>query len=100
MLWWLENHMLPCQFQSLIGIECPLCGTQRSFIQLLKGNFAESFSTYPPLIFVLIYFVILALYLSKLRWISRKSLDISSISVLTIIFINYTIKIISGNITS
>ena len=100
MITWLENHLLPCQLKSILGIECPLCGTQRSFVQLLKGNFAESFAIYPPLIFVLIYFVILTLYFSRVKWITRKRLDISSISVLGIIFINYTLKIISGNISS
>lgn len=100
MITWLENHLLPCQLKAILGIDCPLCGTQRSFIQLLKGDFAGSFSIYPPLIFVLIYLVILALYLSKVKWINRKRLDISSITLLSIIFINYGIKIISGNISS
>jgi len=100
MITWLENHLLPCQLKALLGIDCPLCGTQRSFLMLLRGNFADSFSLYPPLIFILIYLVILGLFLSKVKWINRKKLDISSIVVLSIIFINYTIKIISGNISS
>jgi len=100
MISWLENHLLPCALKSLAGIDCPLCGGQRSFIQLLKGNFAESFSIYPPLLFVLSYLLILSVYLLKFKYVSKKKLDISGITVLSVIFINYTVKIITGDIHS
>jgi hypothetical protein len=100
MLSWLENHMFPCALKSLAGFDCPLCGGQRAFIQLLKGNFADSFSIYPPLLFILIYFAILTLYLSKSKLVTKKRLNISSIAVLSVIFINYTVKIITGEIAS
>jgi len=100
MISWLENHLLPCALKSLAGIDCPLCGGQRSFVQLLKGNFSESFSIYPPLLFVLSYLLILSLYLLKVRSVNRKMLNISGITVLSIIFINYSVKIITGDIYS
>lgn len=47
---WLESHMLPCIYNKYLGLQCPGCGMQRSFIELLKGNFWESFLLYPPLV--------------------------------------------------
>jgi len=100
MFTWLENHLLPCALKSMTGIDCPLCGGQRSFVQLLNGNFDDSFSIYPPLLFVLSYLLILALYFLKFKYVNRKRLDISGIAVLSVIFINYTVKIITGDIHS
>jgi len=45
-----ESHMQACQIKTVTGFDCPGCGTQRSFILLLKGNFLESFYLYPALI--------------------------------------------------
>ena len=39
---WLQKHMIPCFSKKYLGIECPGCGLQRSFIALLKGNIVES----------------------------------------------------------
>lgn len=47
---WLEQHMLPCPVKSLFGVDCPGCGMQRSFIELMKGNIADSLLLYPALI--------------------------------------------------
>ena len=61
---WLENNQLPCFFKNTVGLECPGCGTQRAFIFLLKGDLAQSFHTYPPLLLFLSLFVFLALHLA------------------------------------
>jgi hypothetical protein len=48
MQWWLnkaaqlESHLLPCPFKMLTGCDCPACGTQRSILCMLKGDFRES----------------------------------------------------------
>jgi hypothetical protein len=47
---WLESHQQSCFYKKYFGIECPGCGMQRSFIELLKGNIWESFMLYPALI--------------------------------------------------
>lgn len=47
---WLENNMVPCQYNLFFGISCPMCGFQRSLVELLKGNFIESFLLFPALI--------------------------------------------------
>jgi len=49
---------MTCPYKALSGFDCPGCGMQRSFIELLKGNFAESFGLYPallPTIFTLLF---------------------------------------------
>src|ERR1017187_1418872 len=51
---WLEDHMMTCYYKQVSGIDCPGCGMQRSFIELLKGNFFESIKLYPALFAVII----------------------------------------------
>jgi hypothetical protein len=47
---WLEDHSLPCAYKYLLGIDCPLCGSQRATFFLLRGELIKSFQMYPPLI--------------------------------------------------
>ena len=60
---WLEKHMMPCMYKKYLGIECPGCGFQRAFILLLKGEFAESFAMYPPLIPILLLLIFMGVQL-------------------------------------
>lgn len=60
---WLENNQADCLYKKYFGVECPGCGIQRSFIALLKGNFIESFQTFPALIPLLIMFAFLILHI-------------------------------------
>jgi hypothetical protein len=53
----LEKFTLPCYFKKATGIDCPLCGAQRAFLELLKGNIQKSFLLYPALIPILIMFL-------------------------------------------
>lgn len=50
MIEFLEEHMFQCPSKTFLGMHCPGCGMQRSFILLLKGEIAESFWMYPALI--------------------------------------------------
>lgn len=55
---WLQNHLIPCPFKYLTGIDCPGCGFQRSVIALIHGNLQKSFNLYPaaiPLMLLAIY---------------------------------------------
>lgn len=55
---WLERHQAPCSWKEHFGVECPGCGMQRAFIELLKGNLWDSICLYPaliPLMVLLIY---------------------------------------------
>ena len=53
---WLQNHLLPCPFKYLTGIDCPGCGFQRSVVALIQGNFHQSFILYPAAIPLLLFF--------------------------------------------
>lgn len=46
-------HLLPCPYKAITGIDCPGCGMQRAFIELLKGNLRASLHDYPALLPVL-----------------------------------------------
>ena len=60
---WLETHQLPCMFKAVTHFECPGCGMQRSFILLIKGDMAASFTRYPALVTILFLFVFLLIHL-------------------------------------
>ncbi|MDB5121992.1 MAG: hypothetical protein JWP94_121 [Mucilaginibacter sp.] len=53
---WLQNHLLPCPFKYITGIECPGCGFQRSVIALVQGHLHQSFTLYPASIPLLAFF--------------------------------------------
>lgn len=61
--YWLEHHMLPCPVKSLFGVDCPGCGMQRSFIELIRGNIGDSFLLYPALIPVMLMMILLFAHL-------------------------------------
>lgn len=60
---WFRQHLLACPFKYITGIDCPGCGLQRSFLELLQGNIQKSFLLYPGLIPFLITLVFLILHL-------------------------------------
>lgn len=60
---WLQSHLLPCTFKQCFGVDCPTCGMQRAFIELLKGNLTTSLSYHWALIPTLTLFTFLLLHL-------------------------------------
>jgi hypothetical protein len=100
MISWLQKHMLPCAFKMLFGIDCPVCGFQRSLVALLRADFIESFKIYPPLIFVLALIVLSILYLIFPGVIKSKYLRFYGSFVLAIITLNYIVKILTGSISA
>lgn len=62
--WWthslseLEGHFIPCPVKLLTGCDCPACGTQRSIIELLKGEFAKSWELNPLGIGLVLFFLV------------------------------------------
>jgi hypothetical protein len=54
---WLQNHLVPCPFKYLTGIDCPGCGFQRSVLALFQGNLHKSFTLYPPAVPLLLFFI-------------------------------------------
>ena len=89
-----SEHLFPCAFKSLFGIDCPVCGFQRAFLLLAHGNYTESIKMYAPLIPVLILGIIAIIRVLRPTWIDKKSVQFYSAFVLIIIMINYTIKLI------
>jgi hypothetical protein len=90
---WLEGHTFPCLYKSFLGIECPGCGTQRAFIELIKGNLWESFLTWPPLLPVMFMICYLILFLIFKFKNGSRVLTITFIINAAIITINYIYKL-------
>ncbi len=92
---WLENHMMPCFYKQISGIDCPGCGMQRSFIELLRGNFIASFKMYPALLPVLFTLGLTAAHLYfkfKNGAVFIKYSFIFTISIITISYIHNLLK--------
>jgi hypothetical protein len=93
-IYWLESHEMACYNKKLFGIECPGCGMQRSFIELLKGNLIESLKLYPALIPIIIMLVFAVLHLVFDIKKGALILKILFIFNVALILINYIYKLI------
>ena len=92
---WLESHLLSCSYKKYLGVECPGCGMQRSFIELLKGNFYESLVLYPalmPTLFLIIYLIIHLIFKFKNGALILKIVFILNA---TIMVLNYIYKLLT-----
>ncbi len=69
------------------------CGMQRSFIELLKGNFLESFMLYPALLPLIAMIVFLPLHLIFKFKNGATILKYAFIFNISIVVISYVIKI-------
>lgn len=77
----LEDYMLPCFTKKIFGFDCPGCGIQRSFVLLLKGDFAAAFEMYPaiyPLITLLLFVLTTAFIKIKFEMAIKIFLAIST----------------------
>jgi uncharacterized membrane protein YesL len=92
---WLESHQQACFYKKYFGIECPGCGMQRSFIELLKSNFVESFILFPALIptISLIFYLILHLIFKFKN--GANILKILFIINTTIVVLSYIYKLLT-----
>jgi hypothetical protein len=77
----MEGHLLPCPFKLLTGCDCPACGTQRSVLQLLKGDVAGSLAHNPSGIGSVI---LLSVFLISRHFgeISRRRFRLTAVSML------------------
>jgi hypothetical protein len=90
---WLEKNSMPCFYKKFLGIECPGCGMQRSFIELLKGNFVESFKLYPALTTTIALILLLILHIIFKFRNGAKYLLIIFIVNTIILLSNYILKL-------
>ena len=91
---WLEAHMVTCSYKKYLGVECPGCGMQRAFIELLKGNFIESLKLYPALpttLFILIFLVLHLIFKFKH---GANILKYTFILNVVIMFLSYIYKLL------
>ena len=89
---WLESHQQACFYKKYLGIECPGCGMQRSFIELLKGEFYESFIMFPALIPTIILILSLIFHLIFKFKNGANFLKILFIINTTIVVLSYIYK--------
>lgn len=89
--------MFPCAYKQLFGIDCPVCGFQRSLLHLIEGNFKESFLTYPPLVPALLAIGIFLVHLMDKNLVSRKFLMRYAVVVLVVVMLNYIGTFIFGH---
>ena len=92
---WLESHQMPCYYKKILGVECLGCGMQTSFILLLKGEFIESFLTYPALIPVMFMVGFLVLHILFKFKKGARILKFSFIFTLTIMILGYLFHLIN-----
>ena len=86
--------MAPCPNKLLTGFDCPGCGMQRSFIELLKGNFIESLHLYPallPTIFTLGFSILHLIFKFKN---GANYIVYSFIGTIAIVVISYLFKML------
>lgn len=84
--------MLPCASKQLLGMECPGCGLQRSFISLLQGHIADSFALYPGLVPLAVFFVLAFLKFTGMYKIRSQVLVVTGILVVLTVLGHYILK--------
>lgn len=84
---------IPCPIRKITGLKCGGCGISRMILNLLKGNFKESFLN-NPLLFVLSPVILAILARSVYCSIKDKKLDqwvnVTTINIV-ILFLIYTV---------
>lgn len=85
--------MLPCFSKTFLGIECFGCGFQRSFVFLIHGDFFSAFKMYPAVFTMLILFGFILINFKLKFKHSKKIISKLAYLNLSIIIINYIIKI-------
>ena len=91
---WLENHFMACPYKAMSGVDCPGCGMQRAFIELLKGNFIESIQLYPALLPTIFTLLITILHLIFKFKNGAAIVKYSFIITVTIVVISFLYKMI------
>jgi len=85
--------MLPCMNKSLFGIDCIGCGTQRSLLLILNGEFTKAFYQFPAIYTTLLLFGLIGLHLiDKKRNYQKIIIGLAIINAI-IMIISYIYKI-------
>ena len=86
--------MMPCFYKQISGIDCPGCGMQRSFIELLNGDFNASIKMYPALLPVIFTLGLTATHLFFKFKDGALFIKYSFIVTISIITISYIFKLL------
>ena len=82
----MEEYMLPCMNKKLLGIECFGCGTQRSFLLLIKGDFVGAFNMFPAIFTTVLFFLVLTLhFLDKSRNYQKAIISLAIINAIIMV---------------
>ena len=76
----------------MMGIDCPGCGMQRSFIELLKGNLTDSLHLYPALIPTIFTLLFTGFHLAFNFKNGAAIIKYSFIATIIIVLVSYLIK--------
>ena len=89
----LDEYMLPCLSKTIFGFECLGCGFQRSFVFLINGNFIDAFKMYPAVFTLLGLFLFILINFKMKFKHSEKIISRLAYLNLSIMIVNYLIKI-------
>jgi hypothetical protein len=89
----LEKYMLPCFSKTFFGVDCLGCGLQRSFLFIINGDLWSAFKMYPAIFTLLLLFTVVLVNFVRKNKISNKFITRLAYLNLSIILINYIIKI-------
>lgn len=84
--------MLPCSWKEYFGVECPTCGAQRSFLELISGNFLESIFLFPALIPFLAVVVLTILHLIHKRLVHPKWIVVLFSITVIVLLVSWIVK--------
>ena len=79
-------------------MDCPGCGLQRSFMAILKGDWAESLRLYPALVPILILLAYACLHFKFKFKRGAKTILIMQIVVASLVSVHYIYKILNHQI--
>jgi hypothetical protein len=85
--------MLPCMNKSLFGVDCIGCGTQRSILLLINGEFIKAFYQFPAIYSTLLLFVFIGLHVVNKKRDYEKIIIGTAIINSIIMIISYIYKI-------
>ncbi len=89
----MEDFMLPCLTKQLIGLDCPGCGIQRSFVFLLRGEFSASWDMYPAIFTLIPLLLMLTLnYFFSIKFANKIIILLTFLSV-ALILLNFILKL-------
>lgn len=93
LLEWLGTSMLPCYFKTMYGFDCPGCGGQRAILFLFKGDFAASFTAYPPL-FPIIFMLLLYVFNKRIQYVNKEIIfKVLAWALAVLVFFNWGWKL-------